>query len=184
VVIVAKKKISANLYTYSRIVFKNNAWCYEDLENNCLFSNMKYPTKITPEDLPEWFIKGRYYKNHGFLSAKGVKDLVYDPNYLFNHFHRDDWLYISYDKPIEEFEEDGWLGKRKVFRDYDESICGNQIIEFLAAVQKYSPDVEIGDIVQELIRKSEWFLKEFPYDAEAMVGQEHIKYIKEKFNLG
>jgi len=39
-------------------------------DNGYLFSNVIYPTKIKAEDLIEWYIRGRYYKRHGFLSTK------------------------------------------------------------------------------------------------------------------
>lgn len=70
------------------------------LESNSegfLYSGGKYPTKIKPEDLPCWFVYGYIYKSVGYISARGVKHLVYVPNYrvekqLFKH----DNLFISY----------------------------------------------------------------------------------------
>ena len=35
----------------------------------------QYKTKILPSDLPEWYVYGYFYKRHGYMSAKGIKDL-------------------------------------------------------------------------------------------------------------
>ena len=65
-------------------------------KDETLFSGGIYPTKITASDLPEWYVHGRYYKHWGYLSAKGVKSLVYEPSKFSNHMFKDDFLYISY----------------------------------------------------------------------------------------
>ena len=54
-------------------------------KDETLFSGGIYPTKITASDLPEWYVHGRYYKHWGYLSAKGVKSLVYEPSKFSNH---------------------------------------------------------------------------------------------------
>ena len=41
-----------------------------------LFSG-HHKTRIKEEDLPEWYVFGRYYKLWGFLSTKGITDLRY-----------------------------------------------------------------------------------------------------------
>ena len=175
------KKISSKLYTYSKIKFDRKIGLhYEELENNCLYSNLKYPTKITPEDLPEWFVKGRYYKNHGFLSAKGVVDLAYKPNNWINHMFRDDSLYISFNKPIREVEVDSIVGKRMDFTDYDYVIDGTYAIDFVAAVKKYS-DFDTTEIENAIIDKAYRFAEQFPDEHESQNLDRTIKYIKEKF---
>lgn len=175
------KKISSKLYTYSKIKFDRKIGLhYEELENNCLYSNLKYPTKITPEDLPEWFVKGRYYKNHGFLSAKGVVDLAYKPNNWINHMFRDDSLYISFNKPIREVEVDSIIGKIMDFTDYDYVIDGTYAIDFVAAVKKYS-DFDTTEIENAIIDKAYRFAEQFPDEHESQNLDSTIKYIKEKF---
>lgn len=84
-----------------------------------LYSNFSYDTKITSEDLPEWYVKGRYYKRHGYLSAKGVSKIKYYPNMWINHYLRDDDLKISY-KCGKEIKVDG----------YD-------IVDMIRAIEKY-----------------------------------------------
>lgn len=164
------KKLNSNLYTETIIKFDRNgkdfagSFYYDTLEDGCLFSKLKYKTKIKPEDLPEWYVKGRYYKNFGYMNAKGVKYLVYEPNYHFNHLFKYDWLNVSYDKPIvlEERENLFGFGEKKFeYTGYDYSIEGTYIIEFIEAVVKYS-DVDVNDIIDELIKKINWFVKEYP----------------------
>ena len=67
-----------------------------------LFADGVYPTKVKPEDLPDWYVYGRYYKCFGYISAKDVKHMVYVPNKTFNHMFKDDMLYISYQEEISE----------------------------------------------------------------------------------
>ena len=90
----------ANLYSESKT---NSRTGHRQLiygKDGTLFSGGTYPTKITAEDLPEWYVYGRFYKHWGYLSAAGVKHLLYIPNKWSNHMFKDDCLYISYNAPI------------------------------------------------------------------------------------
>lgn len=177
------KKINSKLYTFTRIKFsKDIGLHYEELENNCLYSNLKYPTKITPDDLPPWFVKGRFYKNHGFLSSMGVVDLVYKPNMWINHMFRDDCLYISYTKPIVEFEENSFGQMRKNYKDYDYVIDGTYAIDFVAAVKKYS-NFDTTLIEKAILNKVDYYVSKFPEEHESKNPEEIIKYIKDKFEI-
>ena len=55
----------------------------------------QYKTKILPSDLPEWYVYGYFYKRHGYMSAKGIKDLAYRPQKHWNHMFKDDCLFIT-----------------------------------------------------------------------------------------
>jgi len=119
-----------------------------------LFSGGRYPTKILPQDLPEWFIYGYLYKRHGYISAKGVKHLVYRPNYAFdNHLHKDDFLYISYDTEIvpykTELNSTGYKG-------YKHLVYGYMICEFVDAAEKFS-DYDVQEIRREIEKKRAWY---------------------------
>ena len=48
-------------YAIERIGRKDGHLCYITNEDGTLFSG-NHKTKIRPEDLPEWYIYGRYYK--------------------------------------------------------------------------------------------------------------------------
>ena len=177
------KKINSKLYTFTKITYNRKLGLhYEELGDNKLYSNLKYPTKITPEDLPEWFVKGRYYKNQGFISSKGVVDLVYKPNMWINHMFRDDSLYISYNKPIIEIEEESFGRIRKTYKDYDYVIDGTYAIEFVSAVKKYS-DFDTSAIEKAILDKVNYYVDKFPNEHESRNPEELKKYIKDKFNI-
>ncbi len=175
------KRITAKLYTFSRIKYTRGVGLhYEELEDNCLYSNLRYPTKITPDDLPEWFVKVRFYKNHGFLSAKGVVDMVYKPNMWINHMFRDDSLYISFNKPIVEIDEEVFGRMRKGYKDYDYVIEGTYAVDFVAAVKKYS-DFDTSAIEAAIIEKAAYFIDKFPEEHESKDGDKIIEYLNQKF---
>ena len=88
-------RFKSNLYTVERRVWRNHKLCWIQNDDFTLFSG-HHKTKIKEEDLPEWYVFGRYYKLWGFLSTKGITDLRYIPNLWINHFLKDDCLLISY----------------------------------------------------------------------------------------
>ena len=85
-----------------------------------------YKTKILPTDLPEWYVYGYFYKRHGYMSAKGVKYLAYRPQKHWNHMFKDDFLFVSYDKPITHTGDTVFS-----YKGHDELIYGGIIIDFL-----------------------------------------------------
>lgn len=177
------KSINANLYTSTRLVYdKENDWHYEHLEDDCLYAKMKYPTHITPKDLPEWFVKGKYYGNDGFLSARDVQNLKFKPNYHLNHLHKDDVLFVSYRGEIEEYTDSFYGFPEVAYRNFDYAVEGSNILNFLLAVKIYSPMVDTEEIEKEMIKKSEWFLRDFPDDADAVNTREYIDELKKLFN--
>ena len=83
------------LYTIEDIKFIDGQHSYVRNDDGTLFSG-PYRTKIKPEDLPEWYMYGRYYKRFGYMSTKGITDMVYIPSRYSNHYLKDDCLLISY----------------------------------------------------------------------------------------
>jgi len=161
-----KKKINATLYMKSKIVFVKRELTVKSDPNGYLYAYGKYPTKILPEDLPEWFIYGYMYKRHGYISAKGVKHLCYIPNYFVdNHLHKYDTLYISYDKEIEPYKtEHGSIW----YKGYDNAVGSHLIVEFVRAVGKYS-DYDVSDIIKEIEKKREWYYEKNPNDINLLI---------------
>ena len=130
-------------------------------KDDTLFSCGIYPTKITAADLPEWYVYGRFYKHWGYLCAKGVKSLVYDPCKFSNHMFKDDFLYISYhDQIIPNPDRSESFNK---FIGYDEYIYGSVIVSFLKAVEKYS-GYDISEIKVQIEDKRLWFKETYPDD--------------------
>ena len=146
------KKIRANLYLNSKIMYKPLRAVSDS--QGYLYSDGRYPTKILPSDLPEWFVYGYLYKRHGYISAKGVKHLLYVPNYAFdNHLHKDDILFISYKTSIEPYETE--IG-RLWYKGYDYLICGSIIVDFVDAAERFS-DYDVSEIQWEIKRKRAWY---------------------------
>ena len=82
------RPIPANLYTTRRIGPSH----YKDPESKTLFSQGKYPTKLTYRDLPGCFLSGTYYGTKGYLRTDSIKGLWYQPCYHTNHMFKDDFL--------------------------------------------------------------------------------------------
>ena len=163
VILFMGKRIKANLYTETKIIWNG----YEHLavrnDDGTLFSQGHYKTHILPADLPEWYVYGRYYRNFGYLSAKGVRHLHYHPNFITNHFPKDDILFISYSEKIILNEDVLKIA------GYDERICGSEIIAFVIAAEKYS-EYDVSEIKEAIKNKSQWLKEHFPDDYEREVG--------------
>ena len=141
------KRIRSNLYT-----------CTAN-KNGYLYAKDKYPTKIKPSDLPEWFVYGRYYKFNGYMCSKGVVDLKYVPSKNTNHFLKDDYLMVSYSEKITPIPNSEAAYEK--YCGYDERIYGASILPFLKAARKYS-GYDISGIIKQLEEKTVWLSKEYP----------------------
>jgi len=151
-----KKKINSKIYHIEKILYdKDNGFYYYKNPDGYLFSNFIYQTKIKPEDLPDWYIFGRYYKRWGFLSVKDVKGIFYKPNLWINHFLKDDLLFISYkNEKIDETDIQDFG-----YKTFDYIISGNEILEFLHALSIYSKNISIEE-TKELLKIKVKTLKE------------------------
>lgn len=129
------KRIGANLYTQGK--FGKRLRETLDTENPFLYSDGRYPTKLTAADLPEDYIKIHsrviwYMK--GYLRTSGIVDMKYTW-VRENHLFKDDYIYISYHGPLKEVTS-RW-GFRDI-EDYDICVCGNDIIDIVLAAEKHS----------------------------------------------
>ena len=151
----------ARLYTQSKTNWRTGHFKTIYGKDETLFSGGIYPTKIKADDLPEWYVWGRYYKHWGYLSAKGVKCLVYEPCKFSNHMFKDDFLYISYDAPIipNPDRQANWFK----YAGFDEYIYGSVIVSFLRAAEKYS-GYDITEIKAQIEDKRLWFKEHYPED--------------------
>lgn len=148
------KRITSPYYTFEKIgidYFGRNT----KLPNECLYSKGMYATKITESDLPEWYVDGIIYKRYGFLSTKGVKQMVYKPRYM-NHLYRDDCLYVSFaDEPAIEMDKHGY------YEGYDLVVSGHMILRFIEAAKKYS-NYDISELETALKEKEKWYAEKYP----------------------
>ena len=151
----ARRRATANLYMLTPIG-RRLGQPNPDPQKH-LLANGIYRTKIYEWDLPDWYIGGYMYKAHGYMSAKGVKHLVYKQNYLFNHLYKDDVLFISYDREITPVTTElGW----DWYEGYDELLSGPVILEFTRAVGDYS-GLDVAAILAEMKKKEEWYRENY-----------------------
>lgn len=111
-----------------------------------LYSGFKYNSKIVKEDLPEWYVYGRYYKRWGYISSKGIVNIKYEPNMWTNHYLKDDYLNLTYDN------------ERKM------SISGPYIIHLVYAIEKYN-DIDLT-YLKKMINYKARFYNEYHKDDE------------------
>ena len=170
------KRFRKNLYTIEKIVWVNHQMQYVRDKDGYLFSDALYPTKIRPEDLPAWYVHGRYYKRWGYLSAKGVADLKYVPDLRVNHFLKDDLLLISYRESIREVPDGNELGER--YAGFEICISGNEILWFLKAASKYS-GIDVSAIAGQIQEKADMLpqkypreFKDFRFDVQAFLDND------------
>lgn len=150
-------RFKSNLYTVERRVWKNHELHLIRNEDFTLFSG-HHKTKIVEQDLPEWYVFGRYYKMWGFLSTKGITDLRYIPNLWINHFLRDDCLLISYGGKIEEHPDSIDFEK---YSGVDERVWGNEILDVLKGAEKFS-GYDIAPIVEQIREKKRILIENHP----------------------
>ena len=149
----------ANLYTTRRIGLSH----YKDPESKTLFSQGKYPTKLTYRDLPGCFLSGTYYGTRGYLRTDSIKGLWYKPCYHTNHIFKDDFLYISYQHPISSCPLlDTYLSSPDS-KLYDEVIFGGIIPRFLRFAEQYSL-YDCTAIWSQIEEKRAWLKANYPTD--------------------
>jgi len=151
------------LYFIHKIVFDGHDHRYIESDDGTLFAG-KYRTKIYESDLPEWYLYGRYYKRWGYLSTKGIVDMLYIPNMHINHFLKDDCLLVSYDKQIRK-NTDCRACIFEKYKGWDERIYGSEIIGVLKGARKYS-NYDISSIIEQIKEKQIVFKERHPRDYE------------------
>lgn len=169
-----------NIYSIERLVWKEHELYSITNEDGTLFSG-NYKTKIFEEDLPEWYVFGRYYKRWGFLSTKGITDLVYIPNLWVNHFLKDDCLLVAYEGKIERNPD---LSSFERYIGVDERVWGNEILDVLKGAEKFS-DYGISAIVEQLRDKKRILIEKHPdefgpnkwdFDVDKWLEKEYANY--------
>lgn len=135
-----KKRIKANFYTISGYKYNHGMTIKYELPNGRLYSGWgsHHPTKITAEDLPEWYVKTNYYSKYGYANTKGVVDVIYRRSFFDNHWLKDAMLGLSYHSIINK-DEDVPIYKKP---EIDEYFWGNDILDILSGIEKYSPNID------------------------------------------
>ena len=175
--------LHSNLYTKTKFSTKCGHWGFEELPDGRLYSDLSRATRVTEADIPEWYMYGKFYRNFGFINSKGVVDLAYEPNYVYNPMYNTDSLYISYNKPIDyKIRKDIFGQKRKYYKDYDHVIEGEQIATFISYIMKYSPDIDVKPIIQEIYKKLHWMVENYSDELEVMPS-DRIAYLDSIFGV-
>ena len=162
----ARKRIAGKLYLIERIVYdkKTHRHYLERSEDGTLFTGVReQKTNLLPEDLPEHFLFGRFHKRFGYMCTKGIVDLKYHPTYWTDHFLKDDYLLISYNKPIclkDEFKDAKHISAWDGYENVDERVYGREIITVLEGARKYS-GFDIAPILEQLHKKLDWCIEEY-----------------------
>lgn len=158
---VMASRFKRQLYTIQEIKRIDGRLQYMENEDGTLFAG-PYKTKNKPTDLSEWYIYGRFYKRFGYLSTKGISDLLYLPNKVFNHFLRDDMLLVSYGGKIVDPSPDAPLrGKIDRLIGYDKIIWGMEIVDVLRGARQYS-NMDIEPFINEIKQKKDWLVATYP----------------------
>ena len=97
-------------------------------------------TKITPADLPEYYIHIFYYKKSGYVNCNGVVDAVYIPSRLTTDSLKDDFLIISYKKPLPRFDVKSFSSYMDIISDdkYVDYYFGSDIFMIAKGLETYS----------------------------------------------
>ncbi|MCD8253479.1 MAG: hypothetical protein LUD40_16480 [Phocaeicola dorei] len=151
------KKINALFYTKGK--FGSRLRETLDTTSGTLYSKGKYKTKIKVEELPsnyiEFFSRSIWYMT-GYLKTSDIKDVKYRALKI-NHLFKDDYIYLSYDKPIQPITTQwGSLD----YDDYDLCICGNSIIPIIFAVEENS-HLDLSEVKQQVNEKAKWYAENY-----------------------
>lgn len=113
-----------------------------------------YPTKITPEDLPDSYCRfiGR---QRGYIRTDGVTKLIYRPSPFHNHPFKDDFLYVFYNG-----SEKGRNIGGDLMSECDEYVFGFDIIGVIRSIEKHSPAVNTEDIRKRMTEQYNEFVRE------------------------
>lgn len=162
------KRIGADVYTIGK--FGKGLRETLDTENPLLYSDGRYPTKLSSEDLPEDYIafssRVIWYMN-GYIRTSGIIDMKYRW-VKENHLFKDDYIYISYHGPLKEVV--GRWGFTDI-EDYDVCVCGNDIIRIVLAAEKYS-GFDTAEIRSEIEKKRVWLRDHEPEFYQSFVGED------------
>lgn len=146
------KRIGADVYTQEK--FGKGYRETVDTDNPLLYSDGRYPTKLTADDLPEDYIKIHsrvIWYMQGYLRTAGIVDLKYRWTKI-NHLFKDDYIYISYHGPLKEVTNRWGF---KDYEDYDVCVCGNDIVDIVLAAEKYS-GFDTSEVRAEIEKKRVW----------------------------
>lgn len=129
-----------------------HVWYYQELPNGWLYSTKGkglHPTKITAADLPKSYFHFTNYKRPRYINTAGIKSLYYKGSPFDNHYFKDDDVMFSYHGEIDGTNWDTLL------ETSDSFVWGNEIVPFVAMVEKYS-GLDVTEIKQQIVDHYNW----------------------------
>lgn len=156
----------AHFYSCDKQVCKNGKFKYIKNRNGDLFAGGTKRSSYKDFELQDHYIYGVYRGMHGYLSARGIKDMIivepFEDDYLLESIE----LLISYKDKIEVDEN---CGDVFGFKGYDFFFSGTEIIYFLKAAKKYSK-YNIDDLIKQISKRKHRILKNYEelYDKDLL----------------
>ena len=170
------KKITAPWYTESKSGWSTHNHEFIECRNDpFLYSKGRYTTCITREDLPEWYAE-IYLRRKMFVSAKGITDIVYEPNFFSdNHLFKDDFLYISWSGTKIQIQDGPHsLG---LYDGYDLLLWGwgvKHFVDFAIPYAEGEMREKLESIKERIEQKIVWYVHMNPERWELSLGYEDI----------
>lgn len=112
------------------------------------------PVKITPEELPEWYIEVTSYKKKGFVNCKDVKSAKYRVNPIVNESIKDDMLTLTYYDDVDLEKEDTWSEKV-------DNYFGIDAYYIAQGLKEYAGIPEVVEQIDKRVKECERWRKEF-----------------------
>jgi len=168
-----KKRINSVIYTKGKFGKGWREIC--DIDNHYLYSQGRYLTKITAEDLPEDYLKIHsrvIWYMQGYLKTSGIVDMKYTWM-KENHLFKDDYIYISYKEQLQA-EVNSWGHIN--YTNYDVCVCGNDIVDIVLAAEKYS-EFDTTEVRAEIEKKRVWLRDNEPEEYARAVGEDEDIFI-------
>lgn len=157
------KTLKSNLYTYGK--FGKALRETIDTDSGTLYDRGRIKTDLGESDLTPDFcrIHNRdiWYMT-GFIRTANIRHVAYLPSHL-NHLFKDDYLYVSYDRPIREQDNNGVT----TVTGAEYRVCGNDVVTLTKHIERFGiADVkpEIQKVKSLIKQKVEWFRQNHPED--------------------
>ena len=117
-----------------------------EAETPYLYSwNSGRKTKLTAEDLPEWFLEN-YSSRYWYYDLSGVKDVAYIGSPFDNHINKDSRIYLSYDGKHPKNKDQSPKDKK----DWEVDTWRASLVKVILGLEKYSPGLKLNPIKAQI----------------------------------
>lgn len=102
-------------------------------------------TKLTIDELPEWYFENYSYI-YWYYNLKGITDIAFQPSLFDNHISKDSRIYLHYHGVLEKDDNEAPLNEDK----WDNYTWRCNIARFILAVDKYSPSINTNKVKAQI----------------------------------